>query len=480
MNNILQALKSGVRLITSTARQAQHWRWQYDRAQAAAGRQGWPGPAILSLDAWLEALWNQSVLRGGSAGAKQLLTDTQTRFLWRQLIDPDRILVPVTAAQVATTAWRTMHAWQIPLQKVAAAATSADTRAFVDWAQAYADHCKKHEYLDRATLIPALSADLRSKVLDIPDTVLFLGFEPWTPVLERWSAALREAGCDAQQVMPQETSAQPVRVDFAHEKLERETAVRWALARLQADPTSMIGLVRPDMRECAPAMRRYALDVIDGGGCAPLASGLPVVTGGDGSLADTGPVHIALLALRMGQGRMDYRDLGQLLRSPFLQDGNQEADRRARFDLWIREHCQRNVDLWALQGAAHEHAPGFGALLSAALDQVKVQSGRMAAADWAVWCDRFLASLGWPGSAERTAEGQAQVDGWRRLLENFSTCSAFLPRLSVTGVCSTLAALAADQHFSPRSAEHGLLLLTPAEAVGLRFDGLWLGGLDAT
>ncbi len=480
MNTILQTLENGGLLVTATTRQAQHWRWQFDRAQAAAGKQGWPGPAILSLDAWLETLWNQSVLRGGSAGARQLLTDTQVQFLWRQLIDPDQVQAPATAARVATAAWRTMHDWQIPLQKVSAAATSADTRAFADWAQTYAGHCESHEYLDRATLIPALFADLHSKLLDLPDRVLFLGFEPWTPVLERWCSVLRDAGCQVQQVFPQATRVQPFRVDFAQEKPERETAVRWALASLRARPASVIGLVRPDMRECAPAMRRYALDVMDGSGCGFTGSDLPVVTGGDGSLADTGPVHAALLALRLCQGRMDYRDLGQLLRSPFLRDGEREADRRARFDLWIREHCQRNVDLWALQGAAREQAPGFGALLTAALDQVRARPRRMAAADWVVWCDRFLASLGWPGSAERTAEGQAQVEGWRRLLEDFSTCTAFLPRLPVAGVCSMLGALASDRQFRPRTAEHGLLLLTPVEAIGLRFDGLWVGGLDAT
>ena len=147
----------------------------------------------------------------------------------------------------------------------------------------------------------------------------------------------------------------------------------------------------PDPGRHAKRVRRTFLDIMTPDWRSRPTADLPVTLGAGTSLADVGLIHIALLILKVPDGRMDYRDFGQLLRTPYLKAAETEASARASLDCWIRNRQQMELDLRGIKSHTESAAPVFFDLLREGLDFRRDTGGGLQ--DASRWAEAFASLL---------------------------------------------------------------------------------------
>jgi ATP-dependent helicase/nuclease subunit B len=476
---VLDALAQGGTVVTAGSRLARHLHWRHDCAQAASGKNTWGSADILSWSAWLERLYAESVANGGEAGRFDLLTREQSHLVWKSIVD-DEPGIPIGGgpARLAANAWKLCHEWRIPIDDLKRAdGFSPDTEIFTRWAGSYADRCRKQQWIDASSLPEVLIADLASGHIGVAAGIGFAGFDAATAQQARLIAAVPTLNVPNTPVK----HPPPVRVECANPREERELAAAWARAALEKNPGAVIGIVLPDHAQRARAWRRTCLDRLVPDWRSRSPRDLPVSTGLGEPVSANGAVHIALLALQLADQRMDYRDLGQLLRSPYLGGGVEEASARASLDLWLREQGRIDVDLrWVAKAkTANRLAPRFVALLNTVFDWADTETERHEPGGWAARFARLLRATGWPKGRELQADERQAVEAWNRLLDAFSACGRVAGTLNREDARRLLAAMAHDPVFLPENRVDGVQILSPKDAAGHFFDGLWIGGMTS-
>lgn len=474
MDKILSQLAAGAAVVTATRQQADHLHWQYGRYQQARGRQAWPAPAVQMLSAWIDQGWEHSLLHGGIGATHALLSRTQARRVWCQLLEAEVDASPALL-HLVDQAWRLLHDWRIPPGAIARQADTLEAERFSGWANRFERLCRDNHWLDSVAAMDALGQELAGRPPWRPARLLFVGFEHWHPALDTLAKRLCDGGCDARPIRPSTNNSKRCRVDFGDERDELNTASRWAAGAGQAEPGASFALVVPEPEALAPALRRTTLDRLQpewrqlSEQQRPIGGGLPR------QLADLGLVHAALLCLRVCAERMEYQALGQLLRTPYLKGSEADRAGRARLDVWLRERGERNWDLAVVCDKAAELELGLAEPLRKASRAAR--TGLRSPAAWADWVTRHLANLGWPGKDRLDADEMAAVRAWEGLLEKFAGCGVVTGCLSFSAARQMLGDLAREEPAPLVRQGGGLQLLGVAEALGQQFDGLWIAGL---
>src|SRR6185503_310255 len=104
---------------------------------------------------------------------------------------------------------------------------------------------------------------------------------------------------------------------------------------------------------------------------------------------------------------------------------------------------------------------------------------RRSAPDWAPRLLAALRAVGWHGSrALRTDEHQT-VTRWYALLDEYAALGCWLPRSPAAEAVATLGELARERSFDPASVAAPVTLTDSHDDPIVRYDGIWVAGLDA-
>jgi probable DNA repair protein len=90
----------------------------------------------------------------------------------------------------------------------------------------------------------------------------------------------------------------------------------------------------------------------------------------------------------------------------------------------------------------------------------------------------ILDALGWPGAAADSAEHQAE-QRWRSLVSDLGACDEFTGRVSRPEAVRLLREMAGRVLFEPQELRAPLLVIDPETSAGMRFDALWVCGLES-
>ena len=203
---IFSALAEGATAITPNRRLARHLRRGFDRAQHAAGKRSWPTPSILPYGAWLEALWEQGIAAGMEAGARLLLSPTQSALLWRSVISAHGpvLLDPAGAARVAEEAWSITCAWGAGGEswrgwRRSDGGDADDPGTFAAWAEAFLAELRRAQAIDLPQLGDVLARNAALLAARVPRVVL-AGFISLSPQQQRLIDALNATGAGIRTV----------------------------------------------------------------------------------------------------------------------------------------------------------------------------------------------------------------------------------------------------------------------------------------
>ncbi|MBW2737131.1 MAG: hypothetical protein JRH20_32525 [Deltaproteobacteria bacterium] len=404
----------------------------------AEGSTAWERPAILPWGAWIHNLYDELVLAHGETRA--LLPALAETFLWEDIVAEhttnDPLLDVSGAADSIQAAWWLLCEYEVPLKAVLAYAT-AEAELLDRCCSSFFQRCEAMGLLDAARLTRRLCAAFEKGELPLPQEVLFYGFdEEQTPTRQRLISTLERKGV---RVTHGAATLHPVpgkRVEFDNGDLEVRSAVRWAAARLMAEPKERVAIVVPQLAHQRGRLLHELEEALEPHSLLPGAH--PQRTLFNLSLGEalsTAPlVHDALLWWRLAAGAtLQHGELLVLLRSPFCADAEEEAEARALFGRELSRHGRPEMDLEAIvaltercaeRSAAHGKVPPRSWLSGLARfceESQKLATCVQPAARWRRALRELLATVGWPGERALDSDEYQQMQSLGEVLDGLAS-----------------------------------------------------------
>lgn len=469
--NLIDALDRGCLIVTANQRLARSLRNEYAVAMIERGKKAWFRPRILSWEKWIESLWFDAA---GDRQPKILLSRSQSRILWEQIISGDLQDPSVgRLAKNARDAWRLMQEWQIPTNDLERF-DNADSRSLARWIRTYQQRLERNHWIDEDMLVDVIDSNLNEK------EILLAGFyelnRRQTQLIEKFKGAGVSVANLSREGQEGESELR-VCPDTEQEFL---AAACWARDQLCGRPESILAVIVPGLSRQRGLVERIFTRTLQ------PASILP---GGDAGrnifhisvgrpLVEQSLVCAALLGLKLVTTGLDSHELSRFLRSPFYNLGA-SAWQCARLDVIFRERwmesaspaniawrCGNDAALGSMQKVMktlHEKKPG----------RVKM--------DPAVWSERFtewLRTIGWPGERSLNSEEFQTTVRWHELLNNLGKLGPVCGKLSAAEALNNLERIATETEFQARTPGAAVQVMGTLEAAGSRFDALWICGLD--
>lgn len=480
--SLYHLLQQGATLISASAHLAHVLQNEYAEQAQQQGLTVWPTPRILPWNTYIRQACAQQ--RDRQASPLRLLSDTQSLTLWehivaefnQQLDDDRRLLNPSQAARAAQRSWQHLHRFCMPLKQVAAWPME-EAQVFAEWAQTFVQRTEQQGWLDTPRFTSwLLQTDFRPEA-----ALLTYGYADITPdmghTLQQWQQSGTEVHYWPLPAVQTEVSI----VSARDADTELQLAAQWARAQVLKG-RARVGVVVPSLaRQAAQVQRRFTeafapeqrrIDV------APTPLAFRAVD--TPALSSYPLVHDALLVLELLQGRADVLLIGQLLRSPFFAGYESEAAARALADIEARE---RRTEVWNVSTlerlASTRQCPQLAACMLVTGNDLREHHGLALPSVWTERFTQWLFLSGWArGRTLDSAELQVQ-NKFRQILTELSALDELLGRIDMaTAVASTRDACH-SAHFAPEAIDQPVTIVASDSALGLRFDAVWVMGLQA-
>ncbi len=473
--------------LTPTARLARAEKRRLAEARLTDGAQAWRAPEVFSFSAWLGKLRGEALMAG--AVDRVPISASQARLLWQQVIDTDVFVGEPRVHALAEQAWRTMHEhglqhprdWPEPL-------LSEDSRQFRDWVARFEPLCQERGVIDEWTFAATLPELIAGRRLTLPARIELNGFElPPTPLQTLIFDALESAGVEIsglEQSRAATPSAMPtMRLhEFIEPDDELRAAAGWARARVENNSDQVVAIVVHDLAGRLGRVERIFRQVFDPPGFAlgetgaepwHISLGLP--------LAQWSLVADALLLLGLDPARIDQPTAGRVLGSPYLAGAEFESDRRADTAANLMQWSPFEITGFELMAACRKvGANALGERLESWRGQRNEHRGTAWPSEWIKCFQKELETLGFGrGRALDSREFQV-LQRWHDLLEEFSALDVVVAAPIGRGAAlSLLSERANNATFRERNPGCPVEILGVEEALGSRFDALWITTLDA-
>ena len=410
----------------------------------------------------------------------RLLSPAQSRLLWEQIVANDEgaqeLLNPAEAARAAQRSWRRLHEYLIDIERLREIA-SPEAQALHAWSQAFFRRCDALQAIDEARL-----ARWAWELEFMPSQPLALiGFDTHVPALQRLVDRWRAGGWLREIAAP--ARAEDIRVvGMLDREAEVVAAARWARQQVEGGQRD-VAVIMADLQSRQADVRRSFEEVF-----TPRARGLdadsdaaPFIIAAPQALSQFPLVDAALTFLHLVQGPSDSRQVGRLLRSPFLHGARAEGDLRAQADVRLRDEQRERWDAIELERwAAVTRCTLLGSALREATRIARAFPRRAAPSVWSEQFHALLRAIGWPGERTLSSVEQQTLKKFQACLAELGSLDAVVPFITVAQALRELTRLAIDTPFEPETPMAAVTIIDPTTCAGMTFDAVWIAGLDAT
>ncbi|MBL8521940.1 MAG: PD-(D/E)XK nuclease family protein [Betaproteobacteria bacterium] len=496
------ATDPAVTVVTPNRRLAASIERAVDAAQLALGRRVWRRADVLSFHAFVEREWRACTAQS-AAPPPRLLSEHALLALWeraiRDSLEPDAALLhPAKAAREAREAARLAHAWQLWLA-YADEALPEDAALFLDWSDRHARLRADLRAVSAAELPGLLARQAAAALRPWTGRRLFIvGFDLATPQQDHLWRALAGAGAAVHVHRLAEAGTGRVRRHvFETESAELAACARWVRAQLEGAANCRVAIVAPDVARIKPALSRALAEALTperlmsprpDGVCDPALVNFSL---GD-ALGDQGLVRDALTMLQAtfaADAAMPVARWRALLLSPHLAGGARERADRARLDAESAASMPLDLGFAAWMRALRNPAWGrwadacprwFAAVDSARAAGPGGGPGRRALAEWVQAFTAALKAWGFPGETALDSPGFQCLAAFHESLSELGRTALGRQRTGAPEILALLGRQLADTPFQIETpgAKAPVEVLGVLESAGLRFDALWVLGLD--
>ena len=467
-------------VLTASRRLAHALRLAHAAQAQAQGLRAWRTPQILPLSTWLREQWVDWRAAENSSNALRLLTSSQTRLLWEQIVAESphaRDLLSTTeAARIAARSWQRLHDYLIDIALLQSY-DAAEARALHAWCTQFEAWSDRLHALDESRLTHwAWRTGLTPQ-----QPLRLVGFDTFTPAVNRLLDRWRARGL-VEVIESTYAAAQIATAGFSDRDSEIEAAARWAHSQV-ATGRSRVAVVLDDLAARSEEVRRSFAEVF-----APRSRTIedepthaPFVVAAPQPLAHYSIVDAALSLLELMKGHADSHLAGRLFRSPFIAQAMEERDARAIADARLRQEQREQWDIYELE--RFSALAGCTALALAARNAAqlhRVLPARAPASTWAQHFHALLQSLGWPGSRVLSSVEQQTVMKFQAVLTDLGSLDALLGPITLAQAHRELRKLANDTAFEAETAAALVTIIDATTVAGMQFDAIWVAGLDAS
>ena len=473
-------------ILTPNARLARSLQYTHAKQAASDNQTAWEKPAILPIQIWLSELHQAWVLQ---AETQQIPLDSQqARLMWQRAIDDEIVMSRSGLAKLAMRAWQCIHEHELKSpDQWPQALLNDDQRAFKRWAKRYQRICRDNHVTDLSVDLAALAEACAERMRPLPDHITLHGFvQPVAPAHQRILDAIEHSGCAvSHRLDPPCAPATPMTIHGCPTPDDEIIhAAHWARAHLQEHPDHTIAIVVPDLGQRVARLERLLRAVLDPPSACLEPATTPIwhVAYGHplGQLPMVGEA-LALLALR--PEKVTQVDVARLVQSPWLKGWPDEASQRQQMVLRLHDHEPHWVDVPTTLRYAHAaQCPALADILKT-WQQRRRRSPQTAHTD--AWAEQFqeeLSAIGFGFGRTLDATEYQILNHWHQALEQFSRLSALsrdrATRYGRPEALALLTTLAKEVMFREQDPGAPLSVLSVDEALGSRFDAVWLAGVD--
>ena len=477
LDNWVQSVAGGAVLLSVNQRLARHFNSRFQKAQSARDALWWETPSILPIRAWLHQLHDEALAQGVSTHVR--LPELLRHRHWRRAIDADKrvqLLDTAAAAVAAEQAWQLSNAWHCENDE--SQYLSDDQFAWQRWRQHYVDICDDKSLLDDSMLADHIVGLLKDGHLlaCLPAELWLAGFLRTTPQQRLLIDTLRDVGVRVESV-PLSSPVVPDSHRYVDDSDELFGIARAVKAKLADDMEQSLGVVIPELAKLRGEVTR-AFDSVFFPGLSPqeiALTGRPYDVSLGTPLSDQSAVRTALMMISIIIDEIPARDVSALLMSPYLVGAKSEATLREKLDRKLRERRVRRIGADELL----KQIPSGSDLARAFRDVLKKRRMKRASStEWARRFSRLLNELGWPGSSYGSEEHQA-IMAFNECLDELQMIDEG-QLLSAKQALDELRELSRNRVFQAETpAGVPIQIMGRLESHGIRFDALWIAGLDA-
>ena len=480
-------------------RLARYLRAEHDRAQLAAGKTTWQPLAALTVGAWLDEMSTAALLSGtlpASATPRLVLTATQERLLWEDAIqtqlagDEVALFDREGLAAAAAEGGELCEVWNLRPGSEA----GEETQRFLEWRRQVRSVCTARQWLSVAAWRAWQIRSLAQGTGRLPVSVAFAGFDRYSPQEEELKRVLAQRGVTVRElehgldVGDEAHESRRVRA-CADRRAECQAAAAWAAAALAAKPDARLGIVAIELGTVREMLINALDDALHPEAVLAANADMPrrynVSLGTPLARQPLVAVALELLAVAAQPHRVEQARLGALLCGPYWSAWHSEADGRARLDAAMRRHLPAwtAVPSW-LSFLTRLERKGLNIATTRAHVAAWVQAmdsagGKRSPSAWAEVFAAMLRAAGWPGERPLSSREWQAHQAWGETLEQLAGLDVVRGRVSLAEANRLLARLCRERVFQPETVgAPNVEVMGPLEAAGLRFDALWVLGVN--
>ncbi|MDZ7760241.1 MAG: PD-(D/E)XK nuclease family protein [Desulfovermiculus sp.] len=523
--DLFSTLDLGASLITVNRRLSRSFLHRYHQYAQAQGQTAWETPDILPWSAWIARCLERAVYLRPDQPHPLPLTQDQELALWEEIIrhsEPAQGLLHVgeTARQVRQ-AWILFRHWNLEDFTDPLLWTSPDQEAFLGWSREFQDRVDNQGWLEEArqpeyvaglisqhglslvaqeappcppqgeTKTPAgnraIQESTESAVCPCSSTLILAGFEQISPVQEHILEVLENQGCPTYILTFEEHPPRIGVLSIPDRSREMEYAACWARSHLQTCPDQRLGIIVPDLSQVREEIE-HTFDAI----LHPDMASLPVIPRDRAfdislgkSLNSYPLIQAALHILDLTRDPLSLSTLSAMLTSPFIAGGNSELSTRTGLEVALRSLREEKIFRSRLLGwvespernANPRACPVLAHALNTLYHRWQGLPPAQAPSAWARDIGDLLQDMGWPGERSLDSHEYQTVQAFHGCLQRFAALDRVIPSMPCTQAVSRLRSILTQTVFQPEGPQARVHIMGMLEAVGERFDRMWIMGL---
>ncbi len=482
--DVEQVLAGGDPVLTPGPRLAQALQTEWALQRRARGEGAWRKPPVYNFREFLQLRWQQ-LLHSGDAEVAGLfrIDGNAERALWEKIIDDDpqcELLQPGAAAAHARQAHALLQRWRIdPGQEKYATEfrLSSDGQRFLHWRREFLQLCAARGWCSDGAMEEHLLRAFTTGILEPLPRLLLYGFEPLETLPPLRRALLEAMACELQCVAAPPGNPQKTLLECPDPEQEVYAAALWARRIVQEDPGTRIAVALPELDQHRTMVERAFREVFSPGDIlpdAPPSEGLFNIAA-PRPLARAPLVEAAVQLLELVCTGLAPERLRALLDSPFLLTERESPEALGVLAARLLEWRGERVSSGQLQ----QLATACGAeTLASTLRELAAAQRETHSMHWEACFRDWLRALGWPGSRSPDSAEYQQLQRLDRVWEQFAASAEVYGSLRPAQALQCLKKLLQDISFQPRGGRVQVEVLTLQETRGLRFDHLWLCGME--
>lgn len=479
-HNALEQLAQGSMLITHSPQLANDWKRHYSTKQAMAACET---PQVYTWSAWQSKLFQQT-------SEQVCLRGIQEQLLWQQAIKDD---LPDLAegnirglAKQASRAYALMQSYQIPTQiLIQAGGDEADALTrWIDRLHTQLEQTNDQPYILKAD-IPALLLT-HQKYLRLPPSIIFDGFESFTPMQEQHLNMYVKAGSTILQVERQATPlnislhpCQDEQAEYQHLALQTQTI-------LDKQPQARIALVstQTSQQTKLSELKRHMQKVLAHKSCLHPEIQHQNISMQE-SLADAPMIQQAFhLLAQCAHHEIAFEDFSPLLFCPWIRGFEEERMARATLDAIFRQQNRHRIQFKALLKSTNiQLTPALKNCIETIVTWQQSAPKKQSAAHWINACQHLLQRCGFmqAGLEHESVRNAFEIQCMNALHENITNLialDAIQEDYTWTQFLTWLRSNCLETPLPQATSFSNISVLNMQQAVGMQFDYTLIYGMD--